>query len=55
VSALYSVLSVFPIIEVESWRIFSVKIISILVVTQLIGLALYMVGRRRARRAADPR
>ncbi len=54
VSALYSVLSVFPIIEVDSWLAFSVKIISVLVVAQLIGIVLYAVGRKRAHlRASD--
>ena len=48
VSALYSVLSVFPIIDVPSWPIFSLKIISVLVVAQLVGVGLYLVGRRRA-------
>ncbi len=48
VSALYSVLSVFPIIDVADWHVFSVKIIAVLVVTQLIGIGLYALGKRRA-------
>jgi len=32
VSLLYSVLSVFPIIDVDSWTVFAVKIISVLLV-----------------------
>lgn len=48
VTLLYSILSVFPIIEVSSWRSFATKIIAVLLVTQLIGLALYAAARRRA-------
>jgi amino acid transporter len=47
VSAVYSVLSVFPIIEVASWQLFSLKIVAVLVVTELLGLALYALGNRR--------
>jgi glutamate:GABA antiporter len=50
VTGLYAVLSIFPIIEVDSWRAFSTKILAVLVATQAIGLALYAAGRRRARR-----
>jgi glutamate:GABA antiporter len=51
VTLLYATLSVFPIIEVASWRSFALKIISTLLVIQLLGIALYLLGRRRARRA----
>lgn len=51
VSALYSVLSIFPIIDVPSWRSFSLKILAVLVVVQLVGVALYGAGRRRAARS----
>jgi len=46
VSLLYSVLSVFPIIDVPNWRVFSAKIIAVLVVTTLIGVGIYAGGRR---------
>jgi amino acid transporter len=48
VTVLYSVLSVFPIIEVASWTSFSVKIVAALLVIELIGLGLYFAGRSRA-------
>jgi amino acid transporter len=47
VTLLYSVLSVFPIIEVESWQVFSLKIVSVLVGANLLGLGIYALGRRR--------
>ena len=47
VTLLYSVLSVFPIIDVESWTIFAMKIISVLVIANLIGIAIYLTARRR--------
>jgi amino acid transporter len=50
VTALYCGLSIFPIIEVPSWRAFSLKIGAVLVVTQLVGVAVYVVGRRRSPR-----
>jgi amino acid transporter len=45
-SLLYSTLSVFPIIEVASWRIFAVKIITVILVANLIGLVIYFGGTR---------
>ena len=55
VSLIYCVFSVFPIIEVASWQQFAAKIIAVLVVANLIGASIYMVGRRRgtARRATN--
>ena len=50
VTLLYSVLSVFPIIDVESWQVFAMKIVSVLAFIQIVGLAIYFVGRRGARR-----
>jgi len=51
-SVLYSVLSIFPIIDVSDWRLFSAKIVTVLVATNLAGLAIFALGRRRAARAA---
>jgi hypothetical protein len=51
VTLLYSVLSVFPIIEVDSWTIFAVKIISVLVVANLIGVGIYLAAGRRRKQA----
>ena len=46
VTALYSVLSIFPIIDVASWTTFAAKIIVVLVAANAIGLLIY----RRAMR-----
>ncbi len=48
VTLLYCVLSVFPIIDVPSWQVFTIKIVSVLALTQLIGLGIYSLGRRSA-------
>jgi hypothetical protein len=47
VTLLYAVLSVFPIIEVESWWWFAAKIIGVLVAANLLGVAIYVAGQRR--------
>jgi amino acid transporter len=47
VTLLYSVLSVFPIVDVASWAVFSAKIIGVLVSVNLIGVAIYAAGKRR--------
>jgi glutamate:GABA antiporter len=47
VTVLYSVLSIFPIIDVPNWHLFTAKIVVALVLVQGIGLALYVAGRRR--------
>jgi hypothetical protein len=49
VTAVYSVLSVFLIIEVASWKTFLLKIVAALLVIELIGVGLYFAGRSRAR------
>ncbi|HKQ63230.1 MAG TPA: APC family permease [Candidatus Polarisedimenticolaceae bacterium] len=46
VAALYSVLSIFPIIEVASWSAFAAKILAVLVATEVAGIAIYRAGRR---------
>jgi len=46
-SLLYSVLSVFPIIEVASWRIFALKIITVILVANVIGVGIYFGGKSR--------
>jgi amino acid transporter len=48
VSLLYCVLSIFPIIDVQSWQLFAAKIIAVLAGTNGIGLAIYVAGRRRS-------
>jgi len=52
VSLLYSVLSIFPIIDVENWATFAAQILAVLVATELVGLAIYRAGRRRLRDSA---
>jgi amino acid transporter len=47
VSVLYSILSIFPIIDVASWTVFAAKIIAMLVAANLTGLLLYRIGRAR--------
>jgi amino acid transporter len=47
VTLLYCVLSVFPIIDVESWLSFSLKIVTVIVVANLIGAAIYFAAERR--------
>jgi amino acid transporter len=46
VTLLYSVLSIFPIIDVENWTAFSLKIVAVLVAANVVGLVIYRVGRR---------
>jgi hypothetical protein len=43
---LYSTLSVFPIIEVASWRVFALKIITVIMVANLLGVAIYAGATR---------
>jgi glutamate:GABA antiporter len=49
VTLLYSVLSIFPIIEVENEQLFSAKIIAAIVAANVLGLGIYALGRRRAK------
>jgi amino acid transporter len=49
VTALYVVLSVFPIIDVPSWRSFALKISTVVVGLNLAGIGLYAASRRRRR------
>jgi len=51
VSLLYCGLSIFPIIEVPSWQLFTAKIVGTLLVVELAGVALYTWGARRRRPA----
>jgi amino acid transporter len=46
VTLLYSTLSVFPIIDAASWQIFAAKIIVVIVGANLLGVAIYTIGRR---------
>jgi glutamate:GABA antiporter len=48
-SILYSVLSIFPIIDVADWRVFTAKVVAVLVVANVIGLVIFASGRRRMR------
>jgi amino acid transporter len=46
VTLLYSILSVFPIIEVASWRAFAFKVITVILVANLVGVGIYLSGTR---------
>ena len=54
-TGLYISLSVLPIIPVGSRTLFALKIVGLIVVTNLVGLALYASGRRRMRSAESTR
>jgi hypothetical protein len=43
---LYSMLSVFPIIEVASWQTFAFKIITVILVANMVGVGIYIGGER---------
>ena len=49
---LYVCLSILPIIPVGSRTAFALKIVGLIVVTNLLGVALYVSGRRRAKKSA---
>ncbi|HEY6828039.1 MAG TPA: APC family permease [Gemmatimonadaceae bacterium] len=51
-SILYSVLSIFPIIDVPDWRVFTAKVVTVLVVANMLGLVIFAMGRRRMRALA---
>jgi len=44
---LYVILSVFPIIDVPSWRMFALKISSVVIGLNLLGFVVYRLGGRR--------
>jgi len=45
---LYVILSIFPIIDVPSWRTFAVKISSVVIGLNLLGFLVYRLGARRS-------
>jgi hypothetical protein len=47
VTLLYCVLSVFPIIEVQSWFWFAAKITGVVVGANVLGVLLYFAGSRK--------
>lgn len=49
VTLLHVVLSIFPIITVKSWFAFGAKISGVVILANLVGVALYLMGSRRAR------
>jgi glutamate:GABA antiporter len=50
VTLLYTVLSVFPIIDVASWALFAAKILVVIIGANTAGVAIYLAARRRQRR-----
>jgi len=49
VTALYCVLSLFPIIDVASWQTFALKVGITLLVVEAVGIGLYVLGVHRSR------
>jgi glutamate:GABA antiporter len=49
VTALYCVLSLFPIIDVPSWQTFALKVGITLLVVEAVGIGLYVLGIHRSR------
>jgi amino acid transporter len=49
-SVLYCVLSIFPIIDVADWRVFTAKIVTVLVVANGVGFAIFVANRSRGPR-----
>jgi amino acid transporter len=47
---LYCTLSIFPIIDVTSWLSFSLKIVAVIIIANLIGVAIYLAAERRRTR-----
>jgi amino acid transporter len=47
VTLLYVALSVFPIVEVESWLLYGLKISGVIVAANLVGLVLYVAARAK--------
>jgi amino acid transporter len=48
VTILYSILSIFPIIDVPSWQMFALKVGGVVVGTNLLGAGIYALASRRA-------
>jgi amino acid transporter len=46
-SILYSVLSIFPIIDVPDWRMFTAKVVAVLIGANLLGLGIFFSSRKR--------
>jgi amino acid transporter len=53
ITILYTVLSVFPIIEVQSVRSFALKIVVVIVLMNLVGVGILAAARRRPGAAAE--
>ena len=47
VTILYSVLSIFPIIDVPSWQMFALKVGGVVVGANVLGAGIYAVATRR--------
>jgi glutamate:GABA antiporter len=53
ITLLYIVLSVFPIIEVSSWRLFAFKISAVVIAINIIGILVYLFGRSIQRKSTS--
>ena len=54
VTVLYSVLSIFPIIDVPSWQMFALKVGGMVVGANVLGAGVYGIAGRRGRAIATP-
>jgi len=54
ITALYTVLSLFPIIQVANVTAFALKITVVIVLLNLVGVGILVAGKRRARLVAEP-
>jgi hypothetical protein len=53
-TVLYTVLSLFPIIQVGSVQTFALKIMVVVVLLNLVGIGILVAARRRSRLVAEP-
>jgi amino acid transporter len=54
-SLLYCVLSIFPIIDVKNWHSFTLKIVVVLALVQLIGIGIYLLEKKNRQDAKAAR
>jgi glutamate:GABA antiporter len=54
ITVLYTVLSLFPIIQVASVAAFALKISLVIVLLNLVGVGIFFAGKRRAKLVAEP-
>ncbi len=50
---LYVALSIFPIVDVQSWVAFTTKIVGVIILANIVGTAIFLLGQRRRQAAAQ--